>query len=260
MLWLNFVDLFVDIEVTQNKNFGEAMKKIFGELLLSMKSPTVVVIIALLVFVYLATEGNTEAARLKLGFGDNASIDIEIRERKLSFQSIIEKIFPHSDEAPIAQAILRNQGFYKTDDDSVVKAIESLGYEGSVSKGIRDLQINSKGPFQDHLHKVKLSVPGGNTIPIGHAAVCRRSNFYRENLLIFDGISKRSIKVEADNYFICAAPDSASKLVNGDDLNNLVQLNYEDAKNLFGEKIPERIDHGFAQIVPPDLVAQLPNQ
>lgn len=135
--------------------------------------------------------------------------------------------------------------------------MESLGYEGSVPKGIKDLRMNSKRPFQDYLNKVKLSILEGNAIPVGHTAVCRRSDFYRQDLLIFDRKNRRSIKVEADSYFICAAPESASKLFDRNDLRNLVQLNYKDARKLFYEKIPEGIEHGLDQIAPPDLMAQL---
>lgn len=66
-------------------NLSAGYMKIFDKLLLSIKSPAVVILIALLVFSYLILKDSTEDSKLKLAFGEKASIGMEIKARKSSF-------------------------------------------------------------------------------------------------------------------------------------------------------------------------------
>lgn len=221
--------------------------------------------------IVMVNKGVFNTGKLTLRMGDKGAIDMEVRGNELSLEKLVRKLSENKEDAELFQAVMKHSSYYKVthlskiNDPSLVDEIQQLDYSDPVSERIRQLAEDFKGPFH-YTSRVKFSVPGGNSIPVGKAAVCVNSPFYsspsfKKYLFLSTkrayqlGYSDQLVAVEASNYFRCPREEINKPNPN----EKLVQISYVDAKRLFGDGPIRAIEDGHAEVVPPQGVVPLTN-
>ncbi|MGR5221843.1 hypothetical protein ACPV4B_16575 [Vibrio parahaemolyticus] len=242
-----------------------------------------VVIIVVLFVVFLYGTGNSGALKLKVG---DSELEMKVEDNTLSIKEMLELLLKDEDTKRESAALLKEFGnFYKPTDPAliqeiaqqniksevsqqlrsllydlkgpfvrsahtfydvekvqIVNAIETLGFDHPVSLKLRELLRYRKGPFEEHAKEILVSVPSGNRIPSGRAASCKGNEFYRREVKIFNHQRTHSISVYVSGSFPCPNKDPDSEI------NHLIQLSFNDMKNLIGDSPIRKKETAFAEI------------
>jgi hypothetical protein len=133
--------------------------------------------------------------------------------------------------------------FYNIERLDIISAIEKLGFDHPISNGLRGLLNYRKGPFEEQATQILVSVPKNNLIKTGRAASCKENKFFRRSVRIFNKQLTRSIDVYVSGRFPCKVLDDGASA-----LGNLLQLSFEDMKELIGDSSLMGKEIGFAEL------------
>lgn len=248
---------------------------------------TALVIIAGLIAVLIYTNFSESKSKVTLNIGDN-SVDIELDNSQMQAIEILKVLFQEENRKRETQALLKEfydvyyvkdpqlvnelaamngsdqiskelrqllkdlrgpfnrkfHKFYNIEDKSIINAIEQLGYEHPVSEALRELVVHAEGPFREVALPVRISVPAGNKISKGTGASCRSNHFFRKSVRIFDQTKTRSVDIIVDKPFDCPVSSAGDK----SELIDLIQVSYEDIKELIGNSAVTKFEPGFAKV------------
>lgn len=136
-------------------------------------------------------------------------------------------------EGPFAR---KAHSYYDISSLSLVDGLDAAGAETTVARKIRDYCFNNKSFCRQDGVKVRVTLAKSGTIQRGNAAVCRDWEGYFSNHLSLLSNNLHTLKrLFARNYFRCEDP-AAGRYAKTDEL-PLVQLNRDDARELFGNVI-----------------------
>lgn len=185
------------------------------------------------IFAWISSGTNVAASHIKLSSG-KSSMDIGVTKGEVAFNDILKTLLSGDEKAQEMQALLEN-------------AIEHLDYNHPMSRSLRKLQDDAKGPFQDHSFDVKVSFTSNAQLHEGFAAVCRGSDFYNRRVMIFNKDQQNAIPVIASQTLLLCESAQRPHAVN---VRPIIQIHISDARKLFGEVSATRFEDGVAQIVP----------
>jgi len=113
-----------------------------------------------------------------------------------------------------------SHSLYDLNESPIQEAIEYIDLDFSLALLLRDLSERHRGPFREFGKIFRISsLPEANILP-GFAAVCRSSEYWRRDFLIFDGNTNNSVKVLSKNQIYPC-----------DENENLIQINEKDYSN-----------------------------
>ena len=184
---------------------------------------------------------------IKVQIGDVRIKINNVTNNTISMKDMIQQVSQDKPAEGELLALLKEESdLYQPTDPEIVNAIGELKYADKVSEGLRTLVVSHTGPFEEpppplipH-QAVNLSVPAGNRISQGKAASCRDNPFSGKDVTIFSKKHRgKSVKVKVSGYFDC--PEKYKYL------KDLIQLSYDDMKELIDPLPLHRLEEGFAE-------------
>lgn len=196
-------------------------------------------------FIYMFYWGKTGSIKIRLS--DNQLVEINLegkKEKNLSIDKILDELLVKDENKRIATvALLKKHDLYEVSgtDTTIVSAIEKLAFDAPVSKAIRDLLNSHKGPFKYPEEKVELSVPSGVHIQEGKGASCKKNEFYRKEITVFNEDRTKYISsVYVNGHFPCPENDKSGLI-------KLIQLSRADMEKLIGDSPLNHKEIGYVQ-------------
>jgi hypothetical protein len=178
----------------------------------------------------------------------NGKISINTHGEKADLIEVITQLFADEEKSRVTRALLRDlQGLYTSDDPSLAAALEQLPPDHPVSRALRELVKQTKGPFGGIPRHVIIAVSSDTTLTGMIAASCTDSDFQGESLLMRSASSIITLNVSSPP-FLCPHPPEEP----------LVRVSRETYQALFGAVSPHEQTVGVS-VYPFQPVAFVPN-
>lgn len=182
-------------------------------------------------------------ADIKWKFGDN-ELDINIEQDLINVSAMLSKIFSEDFSKTGATEWLKEEhNLYKPNDPDIVSELLKLNYNDIVSKELREICHQRKGPWSYQLDTVTIGIPPKEYQPGQHFAnVCENGKYFTKKIRIHSLDQLKSIEVIATGRYECPEqlkyPD--------------IQLNSIDAMSLLGTENFSKYEKGIILILSPE--------
>jgi hypothetical protein len=223
-----------------------------GVISLPSSPPTLIVVAlgGLVVFsliMWLLSARSNVAGKLEIDL-THGKILINTHGENTDLIEVIKKLFADEEKSSVIRAILRAQhNLYTSDDPLLASALEKLTPNHPVSRELRELVKQTKGPFGGIPRQVIIAVSSDKTITGIIAASCTDSDFQGESLLIRSESSIITLNVSSQPFLCPHPPDEP-----------IVRVSRETYQELFGSVSPQ--EHRVrASSYPFQPVALVPN-
>lgn len=207
-------------------------------------------VLAVLIFVSRTLVGTSTPSKgnIEIKMGDGISMKIDIENNQVELEDIIKKIEENSEREEVLLVSLKSRNIFKINDSNLANALKSRRFSEKVSKEIRELWKDHKGPFD---YNTEMRIIVDRSLSKGKAKVCSDKAFLKDNklMLINTEEENRSIDVEVDKHSPCEEEQDRLN-ISPDDARNLA-TNYPSANSFLGHAMVQAI------FVEPDLY--LPN-
>ncbi len=247
----------------------------------------VVLIIVVVIFSALLYKAE-KPGTLKLQLGDN-KLEMTLEGDELSVKKMLDILFKDKEAKRESSALLKEFGdYYQPTDPSIVSALEKQNKESEVSKELRTLLYNLRGPFDRSTHSFynvedvhivdaieKLGFDHAVSKELREMLIYRRGPFQEKAKGIFISVPagnrikkgraasckgneffRREIRVfnvqrtnSVSVYVSGSFPCPETDSENPAEISKLVQLSYDDMKLLIGDSPVIGKESAFAEIL-----------
>lgn len=108
------------------------------------------IIVVCLFAILIYTTGNSGALKLKVG---DSELEMRVEQNTLSVKNMLEVLLKDDDTKRESAALLKEFGnFYEPTDPALIQELEHQNIESEVSKQLRRLLYDLKGPFKRSAH------------------------------------------------------------------------------------------------------------
>jgi len=144
------------------------------------------------------------------------AVKIQTKGHVVSLKEIVDAMFADDSKAREAMMLLREfRQVYRFDDPMLVDQLAQLPPTHPVSRKLRILDDEARGPFTEQEYELSIKVASDTEVPAGTVAVCKASEIYRKNLLILNETKEKAVSAVAQRALSCPTtadvPNGAGK-------------------------------------------------
>lgn len=172
----------------------------------------------------------------------NSKLKIDVEKDLEGPDVLLKKIFsaPFSKDGALGW-LKKEHKVFSIGDMDITEEIQKLNIENPLSRRLREISEKRKGPWAYQIAEVSIGIPPHKLQPDkGYANVCESGDYLRQKVELTNPKSDKRINVVATGKYSCPPdyeyPD--------------MQLNADDAKELFGGVVFDKTQKAKALILP----------